>query len=62
MTRKCFHCGVELTPENDSGWEVFTGAKAGPPPAGQDYLGATAPICKSCFGGDEEQEEKNERD
>ena len=34
--KKCAHCGVCITQENDSGWEVFVNAKW------------TQPVCCAC--------------
>lgn len=36
--RTCRWCGVPITPENDSGWEVFITATE------------TQPECKACYG------------
>ena len=33
----CLHCGMPITPENDSGWEAFT----------QDGA-TTQPVCETC--------------
>ena len=48
MSKKCYDCGVILTKENDSGWEVFTDKKHKITKDNQDYLGATAPLCIAC--------------
>ena len=33
----CADCGTEITPENNSGWEVFVGPMT------------TQPVCKECW-------------
>ena len=43
----CYHCGVKLTKDNNSEWEVFT-----------EVPGVTAPVCQECYGKLEKTKEK----
>lgn len=45
--RTCLRCGCKITPENDSGWEKFTGEVDG---CGNQI---TQPICKVCDAMDD---------
>jgi len=52
--KTCLRCGCEITEENDSTWEKFTGE------ADADGNQITQPICKACDARDDEAFKKKE--